>query len=386
MRKLFLFIVVVIIFKAEAQTSALKIADSLFRLGNYTKAISYYQKETKFTNYNQTKIAESYIGLGANRKAIPYYENVVLKDSALLTARYELGKLYYKTKAITKATVCFEKLIKDAPLNPNFQYYLGLVQLQAKNKSYIQAFKKAVTIDPYHLKSIKQLCKHFLKKKQWLSFEKYSTIGLRNYSEDDVLINYKAQACFNQQQYKKAIHYFIKLHAIDPENTFVLYRLGIANHMLENYKEAIIFYKKAIEQDKTNGDYHSQIGLAYLGLKLYKESYRHFVKAKNYNDVKIDVELYNLGLWYKEQKQYANAIKWFKKALIENPFNYKAQFEWAISADNYYKDIESKLKIYKVYKLSFEGKNKRNDEVVAIRIRHYVELLHLQGDTKQVQE
>jgi len=386
MKKILVLFISILSIKAEAQTSALAVADSLFQLGNYSKAISFYEKDINKSVYSQTKIAKAYVGLGANRKAIPYYENIVLKDSTQLIAQYELGKLYYKIKTSKKALSCFEKLIKKDKQNPNFQYQLGLVQIQVKDVKYIESFKKAVTLDSYHLKSIKQLCKYFLKKEKWFSFEKYNTIGLQHYPENQILINYKAQSCFNQQQYTKAITYFTKLYDVDPSNKFVLYRLGLANHMLMKYNEAILFYEKAIEQDKTNGDYHTQIGLAYLGKEFYEKSYYHLLKATHLNNVKIDLEYYNLGIWHKEQKQYAKAIQLFKKALIENRRNLKAKFELAICADNYYQDNDSKLELYENYKLKFEGKNKRNDQIVAARISHYKELLHLEVKTKQVKK
>ena len=386
MKKIFLLLISILSIKAEAQTSALAVADSLFQLGNYTKSISIYEKDVEKTTYTQTKIAQAYVGLGAYRKAISYYETIVQKDSAQLISQYELGKLYYKIKASENAFNCFKNLIKTDKQNPNFHYQLGLVQLQAKDVNYIKSFKKVVAIDPFHLKGIKQLCKYFLKKRSWISFEKYNAIGLQNYPEDEVLLNYKAQACFNQQQYKKAIIYFTKLNEIEPENKFVLYRLGMSNHMLMKYDDAILFYEKAIEQDKTNGDYHTQIGLAYLGTESYFKSYFHLLQAKRLNEVKLDAEFYNIGIWHKEQKYYSKAMQLFQKALSENMYYYKAKFEIAICADNYYKDNNSKLELYQEYKTSFEGKNKRNDEVVAARISHFKELIHLEGNTNQVKK
>lgn len=383
MKKIFLLLLSILSIKAEAQTSALAVADSLFQLGNYTKSVSFYEKVAEKNTYSQTKIAQAYVGLGAYRKAISYYETIVEKDSTQLISQYELGKLYYKIKASEKAFTCFKNLIKADNKNPNFHYQLGLVQLQTKDKNNIESFKKTVAIDPFHLKGIKQLCKYYLKKGSWISFEKYNAIGLHNYPEDEVLINYKAQACFKQQQYKKAIIYFTKLYETDPENKFVLYRLGLSNHMLLKYDNAIEFYKKAIEQDATNGDYHTQIGLAYMGTESYAKSRLHLMQALVFNGVKVDSEYYNLGIWHKEQKQYGKAITMFQKAFKENRFSYKAKFEHAICADNYYKDTDSKLKLYQEYKLYFENKNKRNDEIVAARISHFKELLHLEGNTKE---
>lgn len=376
--KKILVLTLLLTFKAGAQTSALEIADSLFQLGNFSKAISYYEKDNTEAIYNQTKIAQAYIGIGAIRKAIPYYENIVSKDSLLLIAQYELGKLYTKTKGYKKAAYQFKLLIRKDSLNPNFYYQLGLVQKQSKNGNYVQSFIKAYQLDKLHLKSIKQLCKNFLKRENWKLFDYYITEGLKEYPENQELINYKAQACFNRQLYKTAITYFSKLYSTNPKNKFVIYKLGVSHHALQEYQKAIEYYKEAIEIDSTNGDYHTQVGKAYLAIEEFQSSFIHLYLAKKYNDTSIDREFYNIGMLHKAKKEYSRAIKLFQNALKENNYNHHAQFELAICADNYYKDTASKLKLYEIYKLSFEGKNKRYDEIVDTRISHYKTELHIE--------
>lgn len=380
MKRLYWLIFIVII-KAEAQTSALTIADSLFQLGNYNKAIELYQSAPSSATsiVIKNKIAKAYIGHGAYTKAIPYYESVMQQDSMQFITAYELGKIYYKVKRFENASTTFNWLIKKDSLNPNFYYQLGLTQLQLKDSNYIIAFRKGFNTDRKHLKLIQQLSKYYLKKSDWKNFNRYTSIGLRHYPENQTLINYKAQSCFNQQLYQHAITYFTQLYDTDPNNEFVVYKLGLSHHHLLDYKKAIDYYNEVLIIDNSNPDYHTKIGLAYMGMENYQQSLMHLYMAFQMNSVSLDNELYNLGILFKEQRKYKIAISYFKKAIKENNTNHDAHFQLAICADNFYEDSTLKLQYYENYKRDFEGRKPAYDNIVKSRISHYKTELHLEN-------
>ena len=80
------------LFKAEAQSSASVIADSLYLTGNYTTAINEYTKvgDAKAS----LQIARAYNAIGNYDKSIAQYEAVLSSSPDLQIARFELGKLY----------------------------------------------------------------------------------------------------------------------------------------------------------------------------------------------------------------------------------------------------------------------------------------------------
>lgn len=380
MKRLY-WLIFIVVLKAEAQTSALTIADSLFQLGNYNKAIELYQSAPSSAKsiVLKNKIAKAYIGLGAYTKAIPYYESVMQQDSMQLITAYELGKIYYKTKRFENASTTFNWLTKKDSLNPNFYYQLGLTQLQLKNRDYIITLKKGFNTDRKHLKLIQQLSKYYLKKSDWKNFNRYTNIGLQHYPENQTLINYKAQSCFNQQLYQQAITYFTKLYDIDPYNEFVVYKLGLCHHHLLDYKKAVDYYNEVLIIDNSNPDYHTKIGLAYMGMENYQQSLIHLYMAFQMNSVALDDELYNLGILFKEQRKYKMAISYFKKAIAENNTNHNAHFQLAVCADNFYEDKTTKLQYYENYKRDFEGRKPAYDKIVKSRISHYKTELHLEN-------
>ena len=115
MKKLVTLIILLLCFKAEAQSSALAIADSLYTTGSYTNAINYYAKVGSLKS--KLQIARAYNRIGNYDKAILQYENVIAKDTAIQIASFELGKLYLKTKRFEKGALLFSSLTqKNKPL------------------------------------------------------------------------------------------------------------------------------------------------------------------------------------------------------------------------------------------------------------------------------
>ena len=123
MKKSILFIALVLVFKAEAQTLSadrqyLAIADSLYSIGNYTNAINYYAKEG--SQKGNLQIARAYNSIGNYDKAIVQYENLIAESADLQIARFELGKLYLKMKRFDQGRKLFTSLVRDDENNPAY--------------------------------------------------------------------------------------------------------------------------------------------------------------------------------------------------------------------------------------------------------------------------
>jgi len=63
----------------------------------------------------------------------------------------------------------------------------------------------------------------------------------------------------------------------------------------------------------------------------------------------VDAEYLSLGLTYKMQEKYKDALDYFNKALEENPDNERALYERAVAADNYMADDSTVIKYYLAY-------------------------------------
>ena len=123
MKRTLFLIVVLLVCKAEAQSSVLSVADNLYNSGNYTAAINQYSKLG--TEHASFQIAKAYNAIGNYDKSIAQYENVLEKNSNFNLARFNLGKLYLKIKKPEKAMLNFLKLTTSDKKNPEYFYYLG---------------------------------------------------------------------------------------------------------------------------------------------------------------------------------------------------------------------------------------------------------------------
>lgn len=227
MRKLVLVVISLISFKAEAQSSALAIADSLYATGNYTNAINYYAKEG--SQKDNIQIARAYNAVGNYDKAIIQYENVVIKDAGIQIARFELGKLYLKTKQFEKARELFADLVAKDQSNPKYFYYRGEAFKNLNQfASSIIAYKKAIRIDSTHLRSLFQLGKYFVIKQERNEALLYIDKGLEFYESDISLINLKALALYNNNEYEKSIPFFERLIALGEEKKHIYTKLANA--------------------------------------------------------------------------------------------------------------------------------------------------------------
>ena len=135
MRKI-LIVIILISCKAEAQSSALAVADSLYALGNYSKAISVYQKTPK----NSLKIAKSYEALGNLTKAVDFYKAALQENSKSTIIQYNYAKLLMRARKFESADTLIRELIQQQPSNPNFVYQYGLL-LEKVNDTIFQGYR-----------------------------------------------------------------------------------------------------------------------------------------------------------------------------------------------------------------------------------------------------
>ena len=278
---LFFYLVVL---KAEAQTSALAMADSLYTVGDYTKAINEYAKIN--TPSAKLQIARTYNAIRNYDKAILQYEALIKQDPKGQIPKFELGKLYDKTKKPKKSKHIFEDLSVENPSNPEYFYYLGNAfnDLDSISKS-ITYYKKAIAVDSTHLRSIYQVAKYYVAEQEPDSVVKYADLGLSFYENDVSIINLKALALYNNDEFKAAIPLFEKMVALGETTKFYIFeRLGNAYFKIENADNAITNYKKALQLDNENARV-----LFSLGNTFWKQ--QQIDSAKVYINKSIDTRI-----------------------------------------------------------------------------------------------
>lgn len=353
MNRFILFLLITVIFKTEAQTSVLNVADSLYTTGNYSKAIEHY-KTYDVQNDVFYKIAKAYNALGNYDEALSNFKQAVKASPDDVLIKYDYAKLLYRTKNYNESSEVFNMLIDTDSLNPNYHYELGLVYERKKDSTAKRlsraSFNKAFQLDNTHQKAIFKIAKYYLIKRKHDTVSYLVNIGLKSYPNNKALISVKAQNYYWKEQYHKANEWFEKLIALNESSQFIHEKLSFSYASVYNYRKAIEQQKLALKYDQKNATNLYILGQLYQKNNDYANAEKYIKMALMLQDVPLDAEYLKLGTIYNYQKKYKEAIEVLKIALKENPDNHMAQFFLVRSKDEYYKDYDAKIKLYENFK------------------------------------
>lgn len=362
--------IMLVVFKTEAQTSVLTVADSLFKNGNYTKAISQYKLyESQEEVYD--KIAMAYTAIGNYDEALKNFEAATKAnpDDALL--KYDFAKLLSKTKNFETASVIYKTLIAIDEKNPNYHYELGLVQEQLKDSLAIISFGKAFSLDGTHQKAIYKLAKYNLQKRKHDVVDALADKGLETYPNNVELISLKAQNYYWQQEYRIAARWFERLIELGETSEFIYEKLSLCYGYHYNYKEALKYRLNALQYSPTDATSIYVIGTYYLELKQYEKAEEFISKALLFLDKPLDNEYGKLATALNYQKKYPEAIASLKKAIKEAPNKEFLHFRLALVLAEYYEDYDAKIKAFEDVKKKFP--DSRMNELVDMSINRLKE-------------
>lgn len=379
MRKTLIIIILLTIAKAEAQSSALAIADSLYATGNYIHAINQYSEIG--SQKSSLQIARAYNAIGNYDKAIVQYEDVVANDTTLQIARFELGKQYFKTDKFDKAVEQFFDLVAAGIKNPEYYYYMGRSLQELNNsKEGVLYYKSAYNLDSTHLRSIFQLGKHYVIKKEKDSVFKYVNTGLRFYENDVSLINWKALALFNNYEYEKAIPWFERLLELGEEKEYIYNKLAHCYFKNWEFEKAKNIYKILLEIDDTNDEAYFNLGGVYLKNEQLDSAKIFIKKSIEVQKVTFEKQYGALGGIERQENNLKRAMGYYKLAFKEDPANITNYYQICALADQYYEDPKIKLQYYENLIEKFGTEQKYFSEFAAKRISVLKEEIHFNTD------
>ncbi|MFK2818690.1 tetratricopeptide repeat protein [Flavobacteriaceae sp. LMIT009] len=352
MKYITILIVGFLVLKAEAQSSALVIGDSLYVRGNYTNAVNAYKQYTDSIKVFD-KIAKAYIGLGNYDEALHFYNKSVDQDSTNELVKYEYAKLLSKTKKYEEASEEFHELIDVDYKNPNYHYELGLVLENLNDSTAQNRFWSAFQLDRTHQKAIYRMAKYNLIKGKNKLADYYIDIGLESYANNKELISLKAQNHYVRKQFEKAAIWFEKLVALNEKTQFIHEKLRNCYTNMMEYEKAITHGELALAFEKENVNNLFILGELYEKVFDYEKAEKYMRLSLVMQDVALDKEYSKLGTVLNFQKKHKEAIDIFKRAIEENPENENAQFYLVFTKVRYYKDIKTKIELLENYKIKF---------------------------------
>ena len=125
-------------------------------------------------------------------------------------------------------------------------------------------------------------------------------------------------------QQSRAAELLEKAHEIDPENFDAALNLSGAYILMGSFKKAVPLLENLVDKDEANAPVFTNLGAAYLGNPVLARD-EDQLKAINAFNRALEVDAvapnaaYNIGLIYRDRREYKKAEEWFTKAVEDFP-------------------------------------------------------------------
>ncbi|OAB79927.1 tetratricopeptide repeat protein [Cochleicola gelatinilyticus] len=376
MNKFLAFSLILIFFKVEAQpASALAVGDSLFQLGDYTKAIAYYEKVSP-SEAATFQLAKAYEAIGNVSKALSYYEKISAENNHTTVTKYQYARLLGASGNVMKADSLYNILSETQPGNPNFSYQRGVLREKQKDTMAADFFLKTLQLDPDHLHANYKLARYYIEKRNFDKAEPYISKGLSADSLNVRFLTLQALQRFYTDAYHDAIVAFENLLSLEQSTAQLHELLGKSYAHTNQFEKAIDQYTLLINTyDDKNAKWHYEIGTYFLALHYLEKAQRHIELSIALKDLPLDAEYVKLSAVFKRSKNYKKELETLQLALRENPDNEAAMYLLSVAADNYFEDKNTVLTYYEKYLTRF-GETGRYRELAKQRASDLKKELH----------
>jgi tetratricopeptide (TPR) repeat protein len=357
LRILGLFILLGIFQRVDAQTSTLALADSLFTIGQYDEALNLYQKQKPKSVRVYQKMASTYKAMGNLQAAIIANEQAIRINPDLLVVKINYARLLKANHEYFKSDSVFTDLIKLYPNQANFYYELALIRKVSKAKPYHKLLLQSIEINPNHFNSLYELALFNYKRKNFKEADNYINRALRIIPKNTKALLLAGLNAYALQNTKQAIDLFESLIESGYKTEQVYEKLGVCYARLRHNQKAIGCFKKVIKQDDKNATAHIYLGRLYNLEESYTLAEKHLLYALLLSKPDLSSLYQSLGITYKQQRNYKKAMGYFELAILENPDLVRSGFELANAADNYYADLDLRIKYYSIFIEKYKNKS-----------------------------
>lgn len=125
--------------------------------------------------------------------------------------------------------------------------------------------------------------------------------------------------CF-KERYQEAYNLLKELERLEPDDTDVLYALGVVHSALEHPRKAIQYYMKAAEDGYETGIIYSNIGDEYVKMCQYANARNYFRKAISVNP-DDEHSLFELANCYEDENLIDKWVHFFSHFVHEYPYS-----------------------------------------------------------------
>lgn len=379
MKNILIPILILLFFKAEAQSvSALAVskkADSLFEIGEYSKAIHLFLKNDRFQ-----EVAKSYEAIGNNGEAQHYYEKALSTNPDNSKIEFQYAKLLFKISNYKQADSIFEILQSRFPNNPNFVYERGLVKEAQSDSTAIEMFLQVYKMDSENINAIYKIARNYVENRKFKEAEPFIEEGVSVNKNSSRFLTLRALKEYYTEEYHEAIATYNVL--LSQGDSYLSLHENLAKAYSETFQ-----VEKTMEQynilfqkyDDKNPKWHKEVAMLYRINKEYEKAEHHFNIAIALFETPLSDVYYQLSKIYGWNEDYKNEMNNLRKALVNNPNNEMALYYLAVASDNYFKDKKTVLGYYENYLKQF-GETGRMRNLAKQRVSDLKKEMHFATD------
>ncbi len=360
-----------------------KIGDIYQKIGNYGKAILYFEKalQIKPSISTKEKLGKAYQNIGNPNKAIKLFEKILEKNPTNYLLKYHLAKLFFAKKKFLKSEILLHNLISNDKTNPNYYYYLGNVfnNIDSIIKAKIQ-YKNVLKFDENHLKTHYKLATIYRKEKNIDSTNYYLKKGLKINANYTILLQLNSKVAYKGKNYPEVIKSVKKLDSLMVSSKFYKHLQGFSYYHTFQYEKAEKILLKLLLTKQADEKTLFYLGLTHKALKNFDQATYYFLLSIQQQTPQLSQHYYQLGLIAIANEKPKIAIKYFKKSIEEKQYNPDALYQLATLSEDYYKDKKIALELYKKYLNMFEGHHKQRALYVKQQIKKINTLLFYKNE------
>lgn len=343
------------------------LAEAYFNLKDYENSASYFEKLWELDPYNSSverNLIYIYSFLGQEGKLISFYEKMIDffgYDDEII---YQLYSLYVKSKEIKKAQSLIDNLIQSNPNQPKNWVLLGNLNEAFEDTSQaVEAYEKALTIDPDNGEALIQLYQLLRSQNRWEELTDFLSTVLERSPDNSEARLVLAEGLFILKRFeesqqilepllKKEVHqvhvfrlmgliaseqnhlqqaedFFKRITNIDPNNKFGWLSLALLYNQEQQFNNAIMALQDGLSHLPSDKDLLGIYGSTLNQVKRYDEAMKVLEKAYHSNPDDLNI-IVSLGVAYEELKMYPEsdslheaAIRTYpNEALLLNNYSY----------------------------------------------------------------
>ncbi|WP_445711596.1 tetratricopeptide repeat protein [Flavobacterium sp.] len=365
----FCYIILLFLSSNAIFSQNIKLADSLISIGQFSKAIDLYQKESNTVKF--FKIAKAYEMYGDLKLAMKSYQKYLMVDSLNVQVNYNYGLLLIELFKFKESQEVFKKLVSENA-NPLYDYYLGFAYEKDNNPSKaLEAYRVASKKDSLHFKSNYKIAVILANNKEYKPVLTICNRFLKLDNENVDMLKLRAQIYFLQNNFTEAINDLKKLIDLNQTDVFIFEKLANSYYNTKEYKNSVMVYTSLIaNSDKENADYFFNRGKCFGFLNEPKKAEEDIEKAIGLRTFRFDAEYFYMAYFYQKNNDLKKAMYYYQKTIQQDKNNEESNYQVIAIKDYEGSSPKIIIKEYESFLEKFPNASNERKKRIVLRIAH----------------